>query len=226
MSNAVFDQVTARPSNTSQAGGSYQRSGLGLTRMLLQGKSSRQIPDCLGYNGPEEVVHRANISLLVLSDPLSASQTSLDELPHVSAANAPGSNAQAATESIAHINAVHSATDPAKSPAAASFQHLEGSRAGLHNADPASSAGSSNPNAASSRPASYYTHQISPEELNSGQLQEHAAVNLPKVPRQGAANGSRAAGTAPSNAHLGSVGAQSSRLAVPSTPEERLALLK
>lgn len=48
---------------------------------MLQGKSSAEILQCLGYNGPEEVVHRANISLLVLSNPLSASQTSLDDAP-------------------------------------------------------------------------------------------------------------------------------------------------
>lgn len=52
---------------------------------VMQGKSSAEIPQCLGYNGPEEAVHRANISLLVLSNPLSASLPSLDDIPASSA---------------------------------------------------------------------------------------------------------------------------------------------
>ena len=151
----------------------------------MQGKSSSEIPSCLGYNGPEEVVHRANISLLVLSNPLSASQSSLDDVPAGSAADLPMNHEQTGMAPLSEYSAIPGTIGLDQS-SSAEVQRVNGPHAGMTSASQVSPADHAQPSQASSSQSSSHRTQSSPLQSLPAHLpgrassQSHAPPETPE----------------------------------------------
>ncbi|KAK9816249.1 hypothetical protein WJX74_001808 [Apatococcus lobatus] len=190
----------------------------------IRGKSSAEIPHCLGYNGPEEVVHRANISLLVLSKPLSASQTSLDEIAVNSAtrlpAGADATPAAAADHELpsGRLTSDRSCTDGSEEVIAASSVAQNAACLDSPAVAPNARAGFNSSSSSRTVQPGAAEHHFG----SHGQRLSGASTNSAYLV-QGTAAGSQTGSRQP----LHPPGSSAQGLnALPKTPQERLALLK